>query len=175
MSWKITDWNLKFEHILYAQCLCPALNGLKLTLELSWQHNDVNTYFTGCQRISRNLEVSWKSLTGTWKLSILYMPSVKLTLELYIIATQWRQCLFYALSAYLSKLGGFSINHSMELEIWAYRKIPKISPGLIFFKGPFWGAYSLEGLMYGGKFAFENRLGLSWEGNLRLKIDLGSL
>ena len=36
--------------------------------------------------------------------------------------------------------------------------------GLTFFKGPFWGDY-LEGLIYGGKFAFQNRLGLpySWK------------
>ena len=45
-----------------------------------------------------------------------------------------------------------------------YRKIPKISPGLMFFKRPFWGAYFWrglfsEGLIYGGKFAFQNRLG----------------
>ena len=52
-----------------------------------------------------------------------------------------------------------------------YRKIPKITAlGLLFFKGPFWGAYFWrglysEGLMYGGKFAFKNRLGLpySWQ------------
>ena len=37
-----------------------------------------------------------------------------------------------------------------------YRKIPKISPWLIFFKGPFWR-------------------GLSTEGNLRFKIDWASL
>ena len=35
-----------------------------------------------------------------------------------------------------------------------YRKIPKISPGLHFSKALF------EGLMYGRKFAFQNRLGL---------------
>ena len=40
----------------------------------------------------------------------------------------------------------------------------KWAPGLIFFKGPFWGAYFWrglysEGLIYGGKFAFQNRLG----------------
>ena len=45
-----------------------------------------------------------------------------------------------------------------------YRKIPKISLGLIFFKDPFWGAYFWrvlysEGLIYEGKFAFHNRLG----------------
>ena len=45
-----------------------------------------------------------------------------------------------------------------------YRKIPKIIPGLIFFKGLFRGAYFWrglysEGLIYGGKFAFPNRLG----------------
>ena len=29
----------------------------------------------------------------------------------------------------------------------------------------------MEGLIFGGKFAFQNRLGLYLEGNLRLKID----
>ena len=38
-----------------------------------------------------------------------------------------------------------------------YRKIPKISPGHILFKGPFWGAYFWRGL--------------SKEGNLRFTID----
>ena len=53
-------------------------------------------------------------------------------------------------------------------------------PGLLFFKSPFLGAdfwrslYS-EGLIYGGKFAFQNRPGLYWERNLRLKIDWASL
>ena len=42
-----------------------------------------------------------------------------------------------------------------------YRKIPKWVPGLIFFKGPFWGAYFCRGL--------------STEGNLRFKIDWASL
>ena len=53
-----------------------------------------------------------------------------------------------------------------------YRKIPKISPGLIFFKGPFRGAYFWEGLILGG--AYIGR-GLSTEGHLRLKIDRSSL
>ena len=47
-----------------------------------------------------------------------------------------------------------------------YRKIPKISHGLIFFKGPFWG------LIFGGAFI---RLGLSKEANLRFIIDWVSL
>ena len=33
----------------------------------------------------------------------------------------------------------------------------------------------MEGLIYGGKFAFQNRPGLYWERNLRLKIDWASL
>ena len=46
----------------------------------------------------------------------------------------------------------------------AYRKIPKISPGSYIFQEPFLrvfflrGLYS-EGLMYGGKFAFQNQFG----------------
>ena len=42
-----------------------------------------------------------------------------------------------------------------------YRKIRKISTGVIFFKGPFWEAYFWRGL--------------STEGNLRFEIDLASL
>ena len=43
-------------------------------------------------------------------------------------------------------------------------KFRKYAAGLIFFKGPFWGAYFLGGLysewlIYGGKLAFQNRLG----------------
>ena len=50
----------------------------------------------------------------------------------------------------------------------------------IFFKGPFWGAYfwrSLcsEGLICGGKFPFQSRLGIYLEVNLRLKIDWANL
>ena len=60
----------------------------------------------------------------------------------------------------------------------SYSKIPKITPpGLLFFKGPFWGAYFWrglysEGLMYGGKFAFKNRLGLpySWQEIYRFSL-----
>ena len=55
-------------------------------------------------------------------------------------------------------------NTYQDLDYWECRKIPKISPGLTFLKGPFWGAYFWcglysERLMYGGKFAFQNRLG----------------
>ena len=39
-----------------------------------------------------------------------------------------------------------------------------------FLRGLFW-----EGLIYGGKFASQNRLGLHLEGHLRLKIDWASL
>ena len=40
-----------------------------------------------------------------------------------------------------------------------YRKIPKISPGTYIFQRPFLRGLYSEGLMYGGKFAFQNRLG----------------
>ena len=40
-----------------------------------------------------------------------------------------------------------------------YRKIPKISPGAYIFQRPFFSGLFLEGLIYGGKFAFQNRLG----------------
>ena len=40
-----------------------------------------------------------------------------------------------------------------------YRKIPKISPGDYILQRPFLRGLFLEVLMYGGKFAFQNRLG----------------
>ena len=40
-----------------------------------------------------------------------------------------------------------------------YSKIPKISPGAYIFQRPFLRGLYSEGLMYGGKFAFQNRLG----------------
>ena len=46
----------------------------------------------------------------------------------------------------------------------AYRKIPKISPGANIFQRPFLRGLYSEGLIYGEKFAFQNRL----EGNLPL-------
>ena len=44
------------------------------------------------------------------------------------------------------------------LVIWKYRKIPKISPGANIFQRPFLRGLFLEGLIYGEKFAFQNRL-----------------
>ena len=40
-----------------------------------------------------------------------------------------------------------------------YRKIPKISPGAYIFRRLFWRGFSSEGLISGGKFVFQNRLG----------------
>ena len=39
-----------------------------------------------------------------------------------------------------------------------YRKIPKISPGAYIFPSPFLRGLYSEGLTYGGKFAFQNRV-----------------
>ena len=42
-----------------------------------------------------------------------------------------------------------------------YRKIPKILPGTYIFRRPFLRGLFLEGLIYEGKFAFQNRFGLA--------------
>ena len=47
------------------------------------------------------------------------------------------------------------MNEGHEYE---YRKIPKISPGPYISQRPFMKDLFLEGLTYGGKFAFQNRL-----------------
>ena len=46
-----------------------------------------------------------------------------------------------------------------------YRKIPKISPGAYIFHRPFLRGLFLDGLIYGGKFASQNRFGYpySWK------------
>ena len=56
------------------------------------------------------------------------------------------------------------------VEFLSYDKISKINPGAYIFQRPLF-----EGLMYGGKFVFENRVGLYLKGNLRLKNDYASL
>ena len=54
----------------------------------------------------------------------------------------------------------------MKQNMWKYRKIPKISPGAYIFQRPFLRGLFLEGLIlilegliYGGKFASQNRRG----------------
>ena len=42
---------------------------------------------------------------------------------------------------------------------FVYRKISKISPGSYIFQRPLLRSLFLEGLLYGGKFAFQNRFG----------------
>ena len=46
-----------------------------------------------------------------------------------------------------------------------YHQIPKISPGAYIFQRPFLRSLFLEGLTYGGKFAFQNRFSqpFSWK------------
>ena len=53
------------------------------------------------------------------------------------------------------------INQKVNKEkmLCIYRKIPKISPGAYIFQRPFLRGIFLEGLIYGGKFAFQNRVG----------------
>ena len=48
---------------------------------------------------------------------------------------------------------------SLNLLDLGYRKIPKLSPGAYIFQRPFLRGLFLEGLTYGGKDAFQNRLG----------------
>ena len=47
----------------------------------------------------------------------------------------------------------------MKQNMWKYRKFPKISPGAYIFQRPFLRGLFLEGLIYGGKFASQNRGG----------------
>ena len=47
-------------------------------------------------------------------------------------------------------------------DVIIYRKIPKISLGAYIFQRPFLRGLYSEGLIYGRKFAFQNRLPLGW-------------
>ena len=53
----------------------------------------------------------------------------------------------------------FLVMISLNLLDLVYRKIPKISPGTYIFQRPFLKGLFMEGLIYGGKYAFQNRLG----------------
>ena len=46
----------------------------------------------------------------------------------------------------------------IKKKIKKYRKIPKISSGAYIFQTPFLRGICTEGRIYGGKFAFRNRL-----------------
>ena len=52
----------------------------------------------------------------------------------------------------------FLVMISLNLLDLGYRKIPKISPGAYIFQRPFLKGLFVEGLTYGGKYAFQNRL-----------------
>ena len=59
---------------------------------------------------------------------------------------------------------GANISHQFAptgsiIVISRYRKIPKISAGAYIFQRPFLRGLFLEGRIYGGKLAFQNRLG----------------
>ena len=56
----------------------------------------------------------------------------------------------------LSVFMGFHVDY---IAFPKYRKIPKISPGAYIFQRPFLRGLFFEGLIYGGKFAFQNWLG----------------
>ena len=56
----------------------------------------------------------------------------------------------------------FNPNHSYLSylqTVMEYRKISKINPGAYIFQRLFLRGLFLEGVIYGGKFAFQNRLG----------------
>ena len=51
------------------------------------------------------------------------------------------------------------VKNFFSTSIMLYPKIPKISPGAYIFQRPFLRGLLLEGLIYEGKFASQNRLG----------------
>ena len=55
--------------------------------------------------------------------------------------------------------GGAPLKNYPDVNYHTYRKIPKVSPGAYIFQRPFLRGLYLEGLICGGKFAFQNRLG----------------
>ena len=89
------------------------------------------------------------------------------------------RCSFCILSIYLSYLDIRLSCHSNFLEYCENPKrylalqakdVPKKSPEAYIFRRPFLRDLFLEGLIYGRKIAFQNRLRLYWEGNLSLEI-----
>ena len=68
----------------------------------------------------------------------------------------WIDRLDYGQYMHGSKSAILCINSSFFQK---YHKIPKISPGAYIFQKPFLRGLYSEGLIYGGKFAFQNWLG----------------
>ena len=85
---------------------------------------------------------------------------------------QWLQCVG-SYSLYLiyfsNHLKTFILKTKTGRKL-TYRKIPKKSPEAYIFRRPFLRDLFLEGLIYGRKIAFQNRLRLYWERNLSLEI-----
>ena len=66
-------------------------------------------------------------------------------------------------------------NYKLNLYIANKFDLDKISARAYIFQRLFLRDLFLDGLIYGRKIAFQNRLGLYSEGNLRLKTDWASL
>ena len=59
----------------------------------------------------------------------------------------------------MEKINELESGENARYSVWTYRKIPKIRAQAYIFQRPFLRGLFLEGLIYGGKFAFQNRLG----------------
>ena len=81
-----------------------------------------------------------------------------LTPILFLFICISRSAYFYALST--SRISEYIyVAFFAHFRLFICRKIPKISPGAYIFQRPFLRGLYSEGLIYGGKFACQNRLG----------------
>ena len=114
----------------------------------------------GCDHPScENLVIA----NGRWSLTRIKSPGVsskKRSGLIYFMEENFLQASSYdMLLCVVSKHFLFTLSsvvHTANIE--TYRKIPKISPGAYIFQRPFLRGLFLEGLIYGRKFAFQNRL-----------------
>ena len=129
-------------------------------------------YFSGFELYSRWVPLNWARCTKR--------PSIRLGSKLYpsntlrmlnIDLTRFMPVPYAKIEKVKERLyWQVEVNRFLLSKEWwllIYRKIPKITPGTYIFQRPFLRGLYSEGLMYGGKSAFQNRLGsLQWEGNL---------
>ena len=139
-----------------------------LLMKMMSGHLDTLTVF--CQHETFSISIGDQFIRQDIKKKMVNSITVLQSLCLLFIVHLWHclglpQCMFRLVWCFSLFCDLWDIYYSVKkmciILLLSYCKIPKISLGLIFFEGPFWGAYFWRGL--------------SMEGNLGFKIDWAAL
>ena len=149
--------------------------GVYIFIRLWWFRVKATTKRTNFQPIKNSEGVV---CTQPWTKSVLFRTALydcnggRMHLQLAFVIKRrrditlpWQQNFWITTIGSLSKDDGDGDGDGNEYRKKQYRKIPKISPRAYIFQRPFLRGLYSEGLIYGEKFAFQNRLGqpYSWK------------